>query len=335
MTTDIDPAVPQLPPGLIKWSLRVAAALTIVIGTVSFISSFTVLADLARDFGWPAGKEWHFPVIVDGTITATMLAVLALSQHTDKETVRRRRFVRALQYFAVAASVGGNAFHAYQTQDDTWRSWTAAAIASIAPIFLLAMTETVKTLALAPRNVQPAPVQPETPQATVHWWQLRRRWQSRTVRPHAPAPEQHQPETPQTIPTALAPAPAPADTTPAQDWDQAAAAELEPVAAETIAPAPATTTTTETPSHAALFAHPTDPESEPDPELLREFLNSDAKLEHVVRATAELKLEHPDATWEALGEAVGGVRHSTAMRRWDKFIKAARDAGYVRTGVLT
>ena len=302
MTTDIDQAVPQLPPGLMKWSLRVAAVLTIVIGTVSFISSFAVLADLARDFGWPAGKEWHFPVIVDGTITATMLAVLALSQHTDKETVRRRRYVRALQYFAVAVSVGGNAFHAYQTQDGTWRPWVAASIASIAPIFLLAMTETVKTLALAPRR-RPAPVQPETPQVL------------------AAAPEP-------------APAPAPADTTPAQDWDQAAA-QLEPVPLEAIAPAPEPVAVTETPSRAALFAHPTAPDSEPDPELLRDFLNTDTTLDHVVRATAELRLDHPDATWEAIGEQVGGVRHSTAMRRWDKFLTAAREAGYVRANALT
>lgn len=301
MTTDIDQAVPQLPPGLMKWSLRVAGVATIVICTVSFISSFAVLADLARDFGWPTGKEWHFPVIVDGTITATMLAVLALSQHTDKETVRRRRFVRALQYFAVAVSVGGNAFHAHQTQDGSWRPWVAASIASIAPIFLLAMTETVKTLALAPRKTRIAPTpepQPETPETT----------------PHVPAQ-------------------APSVPAQAQDWDQAAAEELEPV---TPAPAPApVAVTTETSSRAALFAHPTAPDSEPDPNLLRDFLNSDANLDHVVRATAELRLDHPDATWEAIGEQVGGVRHSTAMRRWDKFLGAAREAGYVRANALT
>ncbi len=292
--TDIDPAVPRLHPRLLSVTLAIAITVTVVIGTVSFISSFTVLADLAREFGWPAGKEWHFPVIVDGTIAATMLVVLALSQHTDKETVRRRAFVRSLQYFAVAVSVGGNAFHAYQTQDETWRSWIAAAIASIAPIFLLAMTETVKFLTLAPRSIRPA-TQPEPVQPETH----------------------HQ-----------------AEAAPAPDWDQAAAAELEPVGAETIDLVDTTDATTETPSSAALFAHPTDPDSDPDPELLREFLKI-ATLDHVVRTTAELRLDYPDATWEAIGEQVGGVRHSTAMRRWDKFIGAAREAGYVRANALT
>lgn len=156
-------AATPIHPWVITGTLVLSLVMTVVIGGVSFDTSFTVLQDLAGSFGWPAGKEWQFPIIVDGTIATSMLIVIALSQHTDRATVLGRNSIRVLQYVAVAVSVGGNAFHAYETQDEQWRSVIAAIIASIAPIFLLAMTEAVKILISAPRRSAPDVV--DTPDA--------------------------------------------------------------------------------------------------------------------------------------------------------------------------
>jgi len=117
---------------------RIAVA-TAVVGTVfiaagAFWLSFTALADLARRSGIEAGQAWAWPLIVDGIIVVSTVAVVALA--------RRRSAGCPWGLLAAGAlvSVTANAIRAVVAADADVPSVLAASVAVVPPLVLLAVT---------------------------------------------------------------------------------------------------------------------------------------------------------------------------------------------------
>ncbi|MDI9933356.1 DUF2637 domain-containing protein [Rhodococcus sp. IEGM 1354] len=137
-------------PRVLIGALATAIVLTVGIAAASFWLSFGALRDLATMAGTEPGRAWVIPVVLDGAIVATTVTAIALSHHTDPRTVRGRRFVLCVLAVAAGASIAGNAYHATLTST-VMPAFVAAGIATIAPVFLLAMTEVLAVILRAPR----------------------------------------------------------------------------------------------------------------------------------------------------------------------------------------
>jgi hypothetical protein len=137
-------------PRVLIGALATAIVLTVGIAAASFWLSFAALRDLATMAGTEPGRAWVIPVVLDGAIVATTVTAIALSHHTDPRTVRGRRFVLCVLAVAAGASIAGNAYHATLTST-VMPAFVAAGIATIAPVFLLAMTEVLAVILRAPR----------------------------------------------------------------------------------------------------------------------------------------------------------------------------------------
>lgn len=124
---------------------RLAAALiTVVIGVASFALSFASLYDLARRCEMYSSFAWLWPVTVDGTIVLATMAIVALAEYPDQRS--NRRFFWVMLGAAALVSVGGNALHALLPRDVPLNPWLAAAIATVAPLSLLADTHGLAVL---------------------------------------------------------------------------------------------------------------------------------------------------------------------------------------------
>lgn len=279
---------------LIAGGLSVAIIVDIAIAAGSFVLSFAVLRDLIEQAGTPHTLSWIFPLAIDAAIAAATLSAVLLSKLEGAKVIAISSGVFAGA--ALIVSIVCNAYHAYVNPLVTLDPRAAAGLAVIPPVLVLVLTHLVVgqigALGLARARYTAAVATAADRIDEAEFFAHRERELAHaTANPTEATPE-------------------PAETGPP--------AQAEPEAADQ----------DETDSSTALFAHPTEPEL--DLGLLAEFLKTEPKLEHVVRKTAELKFEHPEATWEALGEAVGGARHSTAIRRWERFLSAADAAGYVR-----
>ncbi|OZC63640.1 hypothetical protein CH306_26030 [Rhodococcus sp. 15-725-2-2b] len=145
------PPVFAVHPQVLFAALMTGIALTVGIAASSFWLSFAALRELAIMAGTDPGRAWVLPVVLDGAIVATTVIALALSHHTDARTVRGRTFVLGMLAVAAGASILGNAYHATSTPN-TVPPVVAAAIATVAPIFLLGMTEVLAVILRAPRR---------------------------------------------------------------------------------------------------------------------------------------------------------------------------------------
>ncbi len=98
------------------WRGRRWAVITSVVGTVfiaagAFWLSFTALADLAPRSGIGAGQAWAWPLIVDGVIVVSTVAVVALAGE------RAAWYPWTLLIGGAAVSVTANALHAIVAAD--------------------------------------------------------------------------------------------------------------------------------------------------------------------------------------------------------------------------
>ena len=141
--TAIDrPATP--PPAVLRGALVAAVAITIVIAMASFVLSFSVLWDLATMAGLPHQLSWLWPVVVDGTILQATISVVALAPYEQQR--RGRRFFWAVLGVSALVSVASNAVHAVVAATADLPPMLAAAIATAAPISLLAATHGIAVL---------------------------------------------------------------------------------------------------------------------------------------------------------------------------------------------
>ncbi|WP_460818042.1 DUF2637 domain-containing protein, partial [Microbacterium petrolearium] len=89
-----------------RWAVITSVAGTVFIAAGAFWLSFTSLADLARRSGIGAGQAWAWPLIVDGVIVVSTVAVVALAGE------RAAWYPWALLVGGAAVSVTANSLHA-------------------------------------------------------------------------------------------------------------------------------------------------------------------------------------------------------------------------------
>ena len=147
------------------WRGRRWAVITSVVGTVfiaagAFWLSFTALADLAGRAGIGAGQAWAWPLIVDGVIVVSTVAVVALAGE------RAAWYPWTLLMGGAAVSVTANALHAIVAADADVPAGLAAAVAAVPPVVLLASTHLTVVL-IRTTTTQPAPTPTPSKAASV------------------------------------------------------------------------------------------------------------------------------------------------------------------------
>ena len=154
------------------WRGRRWAVITSVVGTVfiaagAFWLSFTALADLAHRAGIGEGQAWAWPLIVDGVIVVSTVAVVALAGE------RAAWYPWTLLIGGAAVSVTANALHAIVAADADVPAGLAAAVAAVPPVVLLASTHL--TVVLIRTTTQPATAADEVRESVALEVALRRR----------------------------------------------------------------------------------------------------------------------------------------------------------------
>ncbi|MEL5990262.1 DUF2637 domain-containing protein [Microbacterium phosphatis] len=143
------------------WAVVTAATGTVLIGVGAFWLSFMALADLAARSGITSGQAWIWPLLVDGLIVVSTIAVVALDGR------RGAWYPWALLICGALVSVAANALHAIVAADASVPAMLAATVAAVPPLVLLASTHLTVVLTRStttPANTAQAP--PESPTAT-------------------------------------------------------------------------------------------------------------------------------------------------------------------------
>ncbi|MFV0307080.1 MAG: DUF2637 domain-containing protein [Desertimonas sp.] len=177
-----------LPEPVPRWVVATAVAGTVLIALGAFWLSFTALADLARRAGIASGQAWVWPLIVDGIIVVATISVVALSPFGRRATW----YPWALLVAGAVVSVSGNAAHAVVAAGNTLPRLLAAAISSVPPLVLLAITHlTVElTSRTHPRTESEPTVDPPVAVASrrerreVAWEQHRAGWSNKEIAEH-------------------------------------------------------------------------------------------------------------------------------------------------------
>ncbi|AJW42454.1 phage excisionase [Rhodococcus sp. B7740] len=136
---------------VLRATLVSAVVITTVIGIASFVLSFAALWDLATMAGVPRSLSWLWPVIVDGTILQATISVIALAQFEEQRS--GRRFFWGVLITAALVSIGANAMHAFISDAGTLHPALSAAIATVAPVSLLAATHGLGILVRVPAEL--------------------------------------------------------------------------------------------------------------------------------------------------------------------------------------
>ena len=119
-----------------RWAAAVAVAGTALIGVGAFWISFTTLANLAARAGIPEAQTWVWAAIVDGVIVTSTVAAVAL----DGRGARTTWFAWLLLAASAGVSVVANVTHALVAAPAGFPLALSAAIATVPPLVLLAMT---------------------------------------------------------------------------------------------------------------------------------------------------------------------------------------------------
>ncbi|HMR12111.1 MAG TPA: DUF2637 domain-containing protein [Arachnia sp.] len=117
-----------------RWAVVTAVSGTVFIAAGAFWLSFTALADLAARSGVGAEQAWAWPLIVDGIIVVSTVAVVALAGQ------KTAWYPWALLIGGAAVSVTANAIHAVVAADADVPGVLAASVAAVPPVVLLAIT---------------------------------------------------------------------------------------------------------------------------------------------------------------------------------------------------
>lgn len=141
------------------WPLVAFAVIGLVtIITLSFWTSFTAQADVARRAGVTSGQEWVWPVILDGLIMVATVTGLVV-----RDDAGARRYAWTLVWVAAALSLAGNILHTVTTALDMAGAIATpvrVVVACIPPAALLAVTHL--TLTLTKQRTTPAHHTPVT-----------------------------------------------------------------------------------------------------------------------------------------------------------------------------
>ncbi|OZF32572.1 DUF2637 domain-containing protein [Rhodococcus sp. 14-2483-1-2] len=179
---------------VLRATLVSAVVITTVIGIASFVLSFAALWDLATMAGVPRSLSWLWPVIVDGTILQATISVIALAQFEDQHS--GRRFFWGVLITAALVSIGANAMHAFISDAGTLHPALSAAIATVAPVSLLAATHGLGILVRVPAELPKTIDIVDDEKPAVDEWAF-----VPQAEPVTPAPELPTPEIPAPAPT--------------------------------------------------------------------------------------------------------------------------------------
>ncbi|WP_307829462.1 DUF2637 domain-containing protein [Antrihabitans stalagmiti] len=164
MTADVESnseTSSSAPPLVLRVALWAAVVITVVIVAASFVLSFSALWDLATLAGLPRELSWLWPVVVDGTILQATISVVALAPYEEQRS--GRRFFWSVLAVSAMVSIASNALHAVVTDAAVLPPLLAAAIATAAPISLLAATHGIAVLFQSKVRVA-APVRRQAPE---------------------------------------------------------------------------------------------------------------------------------------------------------------------------
>lgn len=125
----------QAPP-VARAALTSALIGTGLIALGAFWLSFTALTDLVMRAGVSAEQAWVWPLIVDGIIVVSTVAVVALVGHGRRVSA----YPWALLLVSAGISVVGNVTHALVISDGAVPAAVSAGIAAVPPITLVAAT---------------------------------------------------------------------------------------------------------------------------------------------------------------------------------------------------
>ena len=134
-----------------RWAVVTSVAGTVFIAAGAFWLSFTSLADLAHRSGIGAGQAWAWPLIVDGVIVVSTVAVVALAGE------KAAWYPWTLLIGGAAVSVTANSLHAVVAADADVPGPLAAAVAAVPPVVLLAITHLTVVLTRAAAHPADAP----------------------------------------------------------------------------------------------------------------------------------------------------------------------------------
>ena len=109
---------------------------TIVLAGGAFTLSFASLSNLAELAGISATLAWIWPLIVDGLIVVSTMAILALAGHGRRVLY----YPWALLAGGSLVSVAANALHAILSAAGTVPAVVSALVAAVPPVVLLAVT---------------------------------------------------------------------------------------------------------------------------------------------------------------------------------------------------
>lgn len=131
------------------WAVTTAAIGTILIGLGAFWLSFTALADLAERSGIPERQARIWPLLVDGLIVVSTIAVVALDSRAGAW------YPWTLLIGGALVSVVANSLHAVVAADASVPAPLAAVVAAVPPLVLLASTHlTVVLTRKAPHTTE-------------------------------------------------------------------------------------------------------------------------------------------------------------------------------------
>lgn len=116
------------------WAVVTAATGTVMIGVGAFWLSFMALADLAARSGIAPEQAWIWPLLVDGLIVVSTIAVVALDGRPGAW------YPWALLICGALVSVAANSLHAIVAADASVPGLLAATVAAVPPLVLLAST---------------------------------------------------------------------------------------------------------------------------------------------------------------------------------------------------
>lgn len=122
---------------------------TVLITGLAFWLSFTALSDLARRSGVDPAQAWAWPLIVDGLILVSTVAVLALDGRTGVW------YPWTLLMAGTAVSVVANALHATVAADADVPGLLAGCVAAVPPLVELASTHLTVVLLRSHRVSRP------------------------------------------------------------------------------------------------------------------------------------------------------------------------------------
>ncbi|RYF60223.1 MAG: DUF2637 domain-containing protein [Comamonadaceae bacterium] len=291
-------------------ALLIAIIIAVGITIGAFVLSFAVQRDLAQQAGIPHWLAWIFPAIVDGAILGATIAVVALSKISGGAA--GKKFFLSLAVVVVLISVFGNAYHAHQAGRQAARAVTAgidlgytplsptgaSLIAIIPPLLVLAFTHGVGVLIKAIGSA---------------YAEFNVLTQSLAF--------------------------GSGDATPVNNADGVVAgderveASVATVGNVGDVDASAVAADCEVAKHAAATAmteahgEPGMRAAEPTTAQLLAFIE-ESSLDPLVKKTARIKITEPATTWGQLADATEAKAPSTALRRYNKAVAAAVNAGF-------